>query len=571
MEIDRFRLFRFMQRYFNSFEFSRLCYTLDIDEERLVNHHGFEKTMYSSNEYLDKKMHTLIDGLDRGRQLSRLVEKIREIRPDITDEIPSVLEDRIADCPNWKDVKQQEQMLEMHRKMLLHYLKQQSMSDTLHILPNTINEINETREKIRQIKRTLRKWGFSVEDHLNDEENPESLSVPISQENAKELLSSKSDEVTYSVGDKELLIAFYVCFDRPAFKDSFKGHSDLDGLMAAIGDTIAAVSTGVKKRRDGIVFGDPVKGKSYFERPDLRKAFDEIVFLLSKAKATYTRARKAGYFFEGSFGLAFHSDHAIEAIRVAVEIDRLRNQVLSIANGIYSQMGMKTFPYIETPEHYLELRRKQGTASIDPPPDEFKQNALHLHGQKMLSVLFLSADPTDASRLRLGKEFHEIQEKLKLAKLRDYFRLELPQLSVRPSDISQALLDVQPQIVHFSGHGRSTGVLCFENQIGQTHPVRPDALAALFEQFVYQVNCVLLSACYSEIQAKAIAAHIDYVIGMNQAISDEAAIAFTIGFYQALGAGRSIEEAYKLGCVLIRLANIPEHLTPVLVKKRQVW
>jgi hypothetical protein len=131
----------------------------------------------------------------------------------------------------------------------------------------------------------------------------------------------------------------------------------------------------------------------------------------------------------------------------------------------------------------------------------------------------------------------------------------------------RALLNVQPQIVHFSGHGTSEGALCFENEIGQTHLVQPDALAALFEQFAHQVNCVLLNACYSEIQAKAIAEHINHVIGMNKAIGDKAAIAFSIGFYQALGAGRTIEEAYKLGCVQIRLQGIPEHLTPVLVQK----
>ena len=188
---------------------------------------------------------------------------------------------------------------------------------------------------------------------------------------------------------------------------------------------------------------------------------------------------------------------------------------------------------------------------------------------KMISVLFLSADPKNTSRLRLDEEFREINEQLRLAKQRDSFKLELPQLSLRPKDISGALLNTQPQIVHFSGHGTSEGALCFEDETGQVHFVQPDALAALFEQFAGQVSCVLLNACYSEIQAKAIAEHIDYVIGMNKAIGDKAAIAFTIGFYQALGAGRPIEDAYKFGCVQIRLVVIiPEHLTPVLIKKR---
>lgn len=182
-------------------------------------------------------------------------------------------------------------------------------------------------------------------------------------------------------------------------------------------------------------------------------------------------------------------------------------------------------------------------------------------------ILFLAADPTDQSRLRLGEEFREIQQKLKVARLRDHFRLELPQLSVRPEDISQALLDTLPQIVHFAGHGTLTGELYFENHLGKAHPVQPEALAALFEHFVDDVDCVLLNACYSEPQAQAIARHIKYVIGMNQEIGDKTAIAFVVGFYQALGAGRTIEIAYKLGCVQIGLHGIPEHLTPVLIKK----
>jgi hypothetical protein len=194
-------------------------------------------------------------------------------------------------------------------------------------------------------------------------------------------------------------------------------------------------------------------------------------------------------------------------------------------------------------------------------------NRLQKPAASVISILFLAADPTNASRLRLGEEFREIDEQLRLATQRDHFKLERPQLSLRTKDITGALLNVQPQIVHFSGHGTPKGALCFENETGQTHLVQPDALAALFEQFANQVNCVLLNACYSETQAKAIAEHINCVIGMNKAIGDKAAIAFALGFYQALGAERTIEEAYKLGCVQIRLQGIPEHLTPVLIKK----
>lgn len=211
----------------------------------------------------------------------------------------------------------------------------------------------------------------------------------------------------------------------------------------------------------------------------------------------------------------------------------------------------------------ISARLMQAVIKEDPSPDKAVSILEKAH---TISILFLSADPTNASRLRIGEELREIQERLQLARLREKFTLD-QRMSVRPTDISQALLDIQPHIVHFSGHGAANGALCFENRVGEVHPTMPDALAALFEQFTDQVSCVLLNSCYSEDQAVAIAEHIDYVIGMNRAIGDNAAIAFAIGFYQALGAGRTIEEAYKLGCVQIRLQGIPEHLTPVLIRK----
>jgi hypothetical protein len=200
-------------------------------------------------------------------------------------------------------------------------------------------------------------------------------------------------------------------------------------------------------------------------------------------------------------------------------------------------------------------------------PKAKSRGATKAKAQKV-KILFLAADPTDASRLRLGQELREIQERLQLAKLRSKFSLA-QRMSVRPADISQAILDEKPRIVHFSGHGSDTGELCFENESGQARTVSPKALAALFGLVSEQIDCVLLNACYSAIQAKAIARHIKYVIGMDKAIGDGAAISFVIGFYQALGAGKSIEESYKFGCVQIGLQGIPEHLTPVLIRKRK--
>jgi hypothetical protein len=180
-----------------------------------------------------------------------------------------------------------------------------------------------------------------------------------------------------------------------------------------------------------------------------------------------------------------------------------------------------------------------------------------------IRVLFLAADPSDASRLRLGQELRDIRERLQLSKYREKFILESRE-SVRPGDISQAIFDTEPQIVHFSGHGIKTGELCFEDKLGKTQPVKPEALAELFELVADQIRCVVLNACYSEMQAKAISEHIPFVVGMNQAIGDKAAMDFSSGFYKALGANRSFEEAYKFGRAEIKLQGVSDDLIPVL-------
>jgi len=182
------------------------------------------------------------------------------------------------------------------------------------------------------------------------------------------------------------------------------------------------------------------------------------------------------------------------------------------------------------------------------------------------TILILAANPKTTPRLRLDEEVREIDAGLQRAKRRELFDLK-QRWAVRVQDVYQSLLDFKPQIVHFSGHGAGDDGLELEDEIGRVQLVSTEALTKLFELFASNVECVILNACYSEVQASAIAQHIPYVIGMNKAIGDKAAIKFATGFYSALGAGESVEFAYKLGCNVIQLDGIPEHLTPVLKKK----
>jgi hypothetical protein len=109
-----------------------------------------------------------------------------------------------------------------------------------------------------------------------------------------------------------------------------------------------------------------------------------------------------------------------------------------------------------------------------------------------------------------------------------------------------------------------------ENDAGEGQLVSTEALTRLFCLFKHKIECVLLNACYSEVQAEAIFQHISCVVGMNQEIGDEAAREFAVGFYDALGADRYYEDAYEFGCTAIDLKSIPESATPVLKSRNQL-
>lgn len=181
------------------------------------------------------------------------------------------------------------------------------------------------------------------------------------------------------------------------------------------------------------------------------------------------------------------------------------------------------------------------------------------------TILVLATNPISQTKLRLDEEVREIDEGLRRSRHRESFRLE-QKWAVDTDSLRRALLDFEPQIVHFCGHGSGDEGLILEDKIGQVKLVTTEALATLFELCKEHVECVVLNACYSERQANAIVQYIGYVVGMSEAIGDKAAVKFAVGFYDALGAGRSVEAAHKFGCSAIQMESIPEYLIPILKK-----
>jgi len=174
--------------------------------------------------------------------------------------------------------------------------------------------------------------------------------------------------------------------------------------------------------------------------------------------------------------------------------------------------------------------------------------------QRKIRILFLSANPDDATQLKVAEECNLIDSRIQGSKFRDQFHLE-QRHAVSLAELQSHLLRFKPNIVHFSGHGSMKGPLIFENSNGKAEVVSPKALSSLFriinddtsDKDDDRVCCVVLSACYSLQQAEAISKHVDFVIGISDAIKDTSATNFAASFYQALCYGKSIQTSYELG------------------------
>lgn len=183
----------------------------------------------------------------------------------------------------------------------------------------------------------------------------------------------------------------------------------------------------------------------------------------------------------------------------------------------------------------------------------------------MKKVLAVLANPSGSTRLRLDAEQRAISECIKRSRYRDAISLRsCPAATV--DDVRRALLEDDYTIVHFSGHGTRSG-LVFEDT-SQAWSVPPmEALADLLAEYAPPLECVLLNACYSVHQGRFMSMGVPFTIGMEQPISDHAAIDFSAAFYDSIGAGKDIAFSFRQGVHQLRLASSPDRDVPVLLRR----
>lgn len=202
-------------------------------------------------------------------------------------------------------------------------------------------------------------------------------------------------------------------------------------------------------------------------------------------------------------------------------------------------------------------------------------------------VLFLSANPSQTALLKLEKEHSNIAIELQNTEIK-----VISEKAISFSEFSKAIYDNNPRVVHFSGHGdlkapevveayrtrgivgtqdagkekkakqEEPGIILFDDAKRNPVFVKSSILKRIFKTMVKRqqipIEVVIFNACHSEEQARAVSEVGVSVIGTSHEIQDEAALAFSSGFYAAFSRGENIEDSLDWAINQVLIFDEPE-------------
>ena len=201
-------------------------------------------------------------------------------------------------------------------------------------------------------------------------------------------------------------------------------------------------------------------------------------------------------------------------------------------------------------------------------------------------ILFLAANPSETTRLALDEECAAIERELRMTTGRDDFEFR-SKWAVSVDEVMRALNELQPTVIHFSGHGGgSSGVYVhhvrrwprlahrdidimatagIQLQDEQRRPqhVSACALTQMIGSAAPSARLVVLNACFSDVVADTLRRVVDCVVGMRGAVGDEAARSFAVGFYRALGHRRSVGNAVEQAVATLAAKCLPDEHLPI--------
>jgi len=155
----------------------------------------------------------------------------------------------------------------------------------------------------------------------------------------------------------------------------------------------------------------------------------------------------------------------------------------------------------------------------------------------------LAANPVDCNRLALTEEYRLLRRMMYPNSEAGACDLHV-EWAARAEDLHRALMEFKPHIVHFSGHANDE-FICLEDDERKSHPLTKTELGLLFNLTRTWLRVVVLNACYSARQVETLSELVDFVVGTNVPIGDNAALQFTNDFYRTIATGGTVREAFN--------------------------
>lgn len=292
------------------------------------------------------------------------------------------------------------------------------------------------------------------------------------------------------------------------------------------GETVA------KRVFDGAGFDPRIARRLPFDRGDLNVALTQLSFRLANALddtnselASKLRGQATGI-GRAERGTASREDSAM--------------QVMAILQQAWGELdtGVKQ-----------EIRDEGGTSG----------DISHLLEKRILVV---TANPERELKpaLRIDREIRAIREAFKQSAGSVHVE---PLMAATVDDFRRALSSQRFDIVHFAGHADLEGISLLD-EVGNEVVMTYDSLSELIGR-QKTIQCVLLNACHTLEGISHPFAPV--IVGMMDETDDDEAIAFATGFYDAVAAGRSVDEAYDEGILSVQAKGLNPHLISRLRRK----
>lgn len=146
--------------------------------------------------------------------------------------------------------------------------------------------------------------------------------------------------------DKEMIMFFVQCFERPAFQDDIHQEGHMEDFDRALEDTIIALNTGILRTRDGELLKQ-CGGKSAVKNPLWREKLDTISDMLSSMRRRLKIAKDDKLYSQ--YGMGFDVTYCFSDRELGEWFNITRFEIIKILSSICVEVGM--------PEMHFKCRR----------------------------------------------------------------------------------------------------------------------------------------------------------------------------------------------------------------------